>query len=347
MKTSTTSSSHLAWVDLARFLGAFLVVLAHVVTYPNLLGKGTFWAQTAYYTLTRIAVPLFFMLSGMLLLSKEEPLGVFYRKRALKVIFPFFVWSLIYFYWYRASAENIKSLSFFALGIIKTLSSPRAAHLWFFYSLIGLYIVTPVLRVYIAHASKTDLLYFCGVWLFVVAILTIINEQFSILVDFEFPFLSGYIGYFVLGFFLAGIPLTPKFLFLLSLVFVASFIFTFFAIYFGMQSVKYDQFYEQYLSLNVILMSSSAFLLLKSINDFIPESSKKWLVPLSGASFGIYLLHVLVMDLFEIYLPPILPFLKTGSTLFVMPVVGVSAFLLCLVIILIVQKIPLAKYTVP
>jgi len=311
------------------------------------MGTGTFWAQTAYFTLSRIAVPLFFLLSGMLLLSKEEPLGVFYRKRTLKVIFPFLVWSLIYFYWYRASTGNVSSISFLLEGIVKTLKSPRAAHLWFFYSLIGLYIITPVLRVFTARATKTDLLYFCGIWLIVVAVLPIINEQFSILIDFDFPFSSGYIGYFVLGFFLAGVPLTRKTLLLSASIFLASYIFTFLAIYIGMQSPKYDQFYEQYLSLNVILMSSSAFLLFKSMNDFIPEGIKKWLIPLSGASFGIYLLHVLVMDLFEIYLPPVLPFLKTGSTVFVMPLVGFSAFVLCLILILVVQKIPLAKYIVP
>ena len=154
MKSSIRASSHLAWVDLTRFLGAFLVVLAHVVTYPSLMGKGTFWAQTVYYTTTRMAVPLFFMLSGMLLLAKEEPLAVFFRKRAFKVMFPFFVWSLIYYYWYNYSASTGGELSFFLLGIVKTFKIPRAAHLWFFYSLIGLYIATPILRCLYSPRAK-------------------------------------------------------------------------------------------------------------------------------------------------------------------------------------------------
>ena len=286
MKSSTRTSSHLAWVDLTRFLGAFLVVLAHVVTYPSLMGKGTFWAQTVYYTITRVAVPLFFMLSGMLLLAKEEPLAVFFRKRALKVMFPFFVWSLIYYYWYNYSASTGGNLSFFLLGIVKTLRVPRAAHLWFFYSLIGLYIATPILRVFIARASRSDLLYFCGAWLLVGPVFAILQEQFSILINFDYPFLMGYIGYFVLGFFLNGIPVTRRVILISASVFVVSFIFTFFAIYIGMQSPKYDQFYEQYLSLNVILMSASAFVILKSIDHLLPSSMGPWLIPLAEQRLG-------------------------------------------------------------
>jgi surface polysaccharide O-acyltransferase-like enzyme len=347
MKSSTVASPHLAWVDLTRFLGAFLVVLAHVVTYPNLMGKGTFWAQIAYYTATRVAVPLFFMLSGMLLLAKEEPLGIFFRKRVLKVVFPFFVWSLLYYYWYNYSSATAGGFSFFLLGIVKTLKSPRAAHLWFFYSLIGLYVATPILRVFTARASKTDLLYFCGAWLFVVPILAILNEQFSILVNFEFPFLTGYIGYFVLGFYLGSIPLTRRLVLFSALVLAVSFIFTFFTIYTGIQSPKYDKFYEQYLSLNVILMSASAFMLLKFLDHRIPFSLNQWLIPLSGAAYGIYLFHVMVMDVFSKYLAPSLPILQTGLTLLIMPLVAAVTFLVCLGVILAVQKIPLLKYIVP
>jgi len=336
-----------AWVDLTRFLGAFLVVLAHVVTYPTLMGKGTFWAQTAYYTVTRIAVPLFFMLSGMLLLSKEESVGVFFRKRALKVLFPFIVWSLLYYYWNDYSLTVSNNLSFFLLGIVKTLKSPRAAHLWFFYSLIGLYVATPILRVFAARARKTDLLYFCSAWLLVVPLFGILNHQFSIFVNFEFPFLTGYVGYFVLGFYLGDIPFSRRMVLFSAFVFVASFIFTFLAIYLGMQSPNYDKFYEQYLSLNVILMSASAFVLLKFTDQWIPQFPARWLVPLGGAAYGIYLFHVMLMDAFSRYLAPSLPILQTGRTLFVMPLVSVVTFVICLAVILAVQKVPFLKYIVP
>src|SRR5512136_2309158 len=96
---SDQASERLPWVDVVRAGGAFLVVLAHVVLYPSLKGVGPLWAQSLYYTLTRVAVPLFFMASGYLLLRKQESIGVFFSKRALRVFIPFLIWSFIYLAW--------------------------------------------------------------------------------------------------------------------------------------------------------------------------------------------------------------------------------------------------------
>ena len=89
---NTTSLSTLRWVDLVRVIGAFLVVMAHV----SYLGGGSVLISTYYFVISRVAVPLFFMVSGYLLLRKEEPYGEFFRKRALKVVLPFLIWSVIY-----------------------------------------------------------------------------------------------------------------------------------------------------------------------------------------------------------------------------------------------------------
>jgi surface polysaccharide O-acyltransferase-like enzyme len=64
------------WLDLIRVLSAFLVVLAHI----NTLYKGPSWGPSPsfYFGATRVAVPLFFMASGYLLLSKNEPLIIFF-----------------------------------------------------------------------------------------------------------------------------------------------------------------------------------------------------------------------------------------------------------------------------
>ncbi|MBK9210985.1 MAG: acyltransferase family protein [Anaerolineales bacterium] len=64
-------------------------------------GGGPVLVSTYYFVISRAAVPLFFMVSGFLLLKKEEPYSVFFRKRAVKVAVPFFIWSVIYLLWKR------------------------------------------------------------------------------------------------------------------------------------------------------------------------------------------------------------------------------------------------------
>ena len=86
------SPHHLEWVDFMRSIGVFLVVLAHTDAW----GGGPDWVQKIYYTISRNGVPVFFLISGYLLLSKQEDLPTFMKKRAAKVLVPFFVWSMVY-----------------------------------------------------------------------------------------------------------------------------------------------------------------------------------------------------------------------------------------------------------
>lgn len=56
----------------------------------------THWAAI-YGSLLRPSVPLFVMMTGLLLLPvKKQPLGKFYKKRIYRVLFPFLIWSVLY-----------------------------------------------------------------------------------------------------------------------------------------------------------------------------------------------------------------------------------------------------------
>jgi surface polysaccharide O-acyltransferase-like enzyme len=101
------------------------------------------------------------MVSGYLLLRKEEPYGDFFRKRALKVFVPFLVWSVIYLLWKGEGFNQPFSIKIVVSYILKIVRGPRENHLWFFYALIGLYLFTPILRVFVAKASLCNLYYFC------------------------------------------------------------------------------------------------------------------------------------------------------------------------------------------
>lgn len=157
------------WVDGIRITGAFLVVLAHIGKW----GEGPEWLHPLAYTFSRIGVPFFFMLSGFLLLPKEENLVIFLRKRAWKVFLPLVAWSLIYdVYVNQALSKSGVTLEAVVRLLIRLLRGPRAEHLWFFYTLIGLYLFTPILRLFVARARQSDLLYYIGLWFFTVPLLS-------------------------------------------------------------------------------------------------------------------------------------------------------------------------------
>lgn len=109
---------------------------------------------------------------------------------------------------------------------------------------------------------------------------------------------TGFIGYFVLGYYLSQIDTKGKGIPLL-LVLSGIFITIFGTYFFTIQNMEfYDYFYE-YLTLNALMVSSGLFLLFnKSIgpNERINSITFK----LNQSCFGIYLIHPLVLRLFKI-----------------------------------------------
>ena len=72
----------------------------------------THWAAI-YGSLFRSSVPLFVMMTGLLLLPiKQNSLNVFYKKRIYRVLFPFIIWSVLYnmFPWFTGILGLPKSI---------------------------------------------------------------------------------------------------------------------------------------------------------------------------------------------------------------------------------------------
>ena len=333
MKTSSLST--LRWVDLIRVLGAFLVVVAHILY----RGGGPALISSYYFVLSRVAVPLFFMVSGYLLLRKEEPYGDFFRKRAMKVLIPFFIWSVIYLLWKREGFDQPFSMKLVASYLLKIVRGPRENHLWFFYALIGLYLFTPILRVFVARASLLDLTYFCGLWFVVFPVFSFLQEFTPIKIGFELYFVAGYSGYFVLGYLLGKIQYTR-----LQLYGMAFLLFIFSIGTTALNHLVKSEYFVSYLSMSIVLMTSFAFILLREVQ--IGDKVNNLLVPLSRASFGIYLVHVIVLAELE-KLPIVSSWFSAGSSIYMIPLLGLLGFFVSFVIVAVIQKIPVLCWIVP
>ena len=141
-------STHFYWIDLIRVVAVFQVVLVHlsyVIFFKEDLLSPNWIAANFYDSFSRMGVPLFFMVSGYLLLGKSEPVADFFRKRLVKVGIPTLFWSVAYLLWSVEAYRNgtMKPLAV-ALSMLKTMYlGDVEIHLWFLYILIGIYLVAP------------------------------------------------------------------------------------------------------------------------------------------------------------------------------------------------------------
>lgn len=90
----------IVWADLLRFIAIFMVICSHSADPFNVSAEArlnpefNFWGS-AYGSFFRPCVPLFAMLTGMLLLPVKQSMGAFYKKRITRVLVPLVIWSVI------------------------------------------------------------------------------------------------------------------------------------------------------------------------------------------------------------------------------------------------------------
>lgn len=348
----------LAHLDWLRVYALLLVITVHasadvVVAFDGAMSSA-WWSANVLDSWARPCVPLFVMISGALMLSStrvEDTLG-FFRRRALKVLLPFLGWAAVYFAWrIKVHHQELGPLHMLA----QLISGPVYFHLWFVYVILGLYLVTPILRAWLRGATRTDRKYFCGLWFVGASALFVTERLVPIGLGVPIEVASGYVGYFVVGHELHALVSRRRLtsrerVTALSLLFASACV-TCAASAFSARSTGkfFDAFYD-YLSPNVIVMSVCSFL---CIADGVRRradrlgTGPKWIALVSVASFGTYLVHFMPLELIgggRIGTVVLGVALHPGVAI---PVTVAATFLTSLCIALVLRRIPGLRAFVP
>jgi surface polysaccharide O-acyltransferase-like enzyme len=344
--------SHYNWIDLIRVVAVFQVVLVHlsyVIFFKEDLLSPNWIAANFYDSFSRMGVPLFFMVSGYLLLGKSEPVAYFFHKRFVKVGIPTLFWSLVYLLW---STEAYRNGTMSSLGVL--LSMLKAIylgdveiHLWFLYILIGIYLVVPILRIFVAAASRRDLTYFVVLWFIATSLFELAQRILGFPTALVVPVVSGYVGYFMLGYLLGGVTLSRRNRLLSVIGCIIAIAVTFLGTnMLSRQSGPIDAYFYSYFSPPTVLASLCGFLLLKDMGQNLGRAGKV-VQAVSTTSFGIFLIHILVIQLLHTGDLGFRLYSWMGFSVFMIPLTGSVAFFISFVTVFILQKIPALKMVVP
>lgn len=353
MANQTSKKEIIYWADLIRVVAIFLVVVIHVSgQLTNVWGKisESQWIIADIYGGTaRVCVPLFFMISGYLLLPRSESLRLFYTKRMTKILIPFVVWSLLYLGWYCGNHPGTCTP---ALSWNLLLAQGTYYHLWFLYSLIGIYLILPVLRLMIRPDTDQSILwYLIGLWLIFEPLLTIPNRFWDFNFKIHPPLAAGFVCYFIFGYLLGELSLSRARILLAAVVFVAATFMTVFGTYLLTRAAgQFDGFFYDFVSLNVILASGAAFVLLRWVSErklFTSPGIHVITRSLATTTFGIYLVHVIVLEVLDSWIPFVHINSFMGNAVWSIPLTSIIVFGISFLIVRILQKIPVLNYIVP
>jgi len=312
-KIEPNSDERLVFIDAIRACAILAVVLLHVSA-PILLEKFSslapswWWIGNFVYSFTLPCIPLFVMISGALLLdpAKNESISFFLYKRTNRIVWAFLFWGSAYLVWrVRFHGEFLTWTQI----IHELFQGPPYFHLWFLYLIIGLYLATPILRTYLKKASPKDLAYFVTIWFLLASVNPLIGRVLGVQLKIYFPIFQGGItglaGYFILGYLLRRISIKKWHLLLAIGGIIAGTLVTAFGTYLltMRDNGVYNDYFAGWQLPHLVVMSVAMFALLKKLPyEAISKrfSSVCSLIKLlSTTSFGVYLLHVMILEILD------------------------------------------------
>lgn len=338
------TSKRIEWADMARSFAVFCVISCHTVeeVYPfdvSSMMAISFQARILVFgwmILGRLGVPIFLVLTGYLLVDRNydlEKSRKFWIHKCIPLLVTTEVW--IFIYWLLAAAQ----IKFFDFGqLVCELLFLRSAdinHLWYLPMILGIYIFIPI----IANAINKfpveilrRILVLPVIYLFIVPYINYIfylngYRGISSLVDLSYS--GGIYGtYIILGYLISRGKNYKKsrerlYSILLIVLFVTAIV---------NQEIFYQhgiEFRYWYDSIFIFLMIVIIIILLSRIKT-IPV--KKVFLLISKYSFGIYLIHNIILTL----LIPLLP--QTMDRLTKTVVLTVLTFLLSFSLVLVICR---------
>jgi surface polysaccharide O-acyltransferase-like enzyme len=340
-------------VDLIRTIAIIAVIFLHATRDATSFQPEApfeiwrWWIVDIYQSFSRVGVPLFVMLSGALLLhpSKNEPLRLFFKKRWTRIGLPFLFWGAAYFAWRFFANSEV-----FALNSIvqSALDDPYPYfHFWYLYMLVGLYLLTPILRIIVAHIDRATFKYFIAVWLLGPILVSFLN-LFGYSLDSNLLAIPWWAGYYMIGVYLLDVKMRRSTLLSLFLLGLAS---TVAGTYLMAATIggTSTYFFHEYFSPTMILASVALFLLLNtsqtSSNQTKPNNSKiRWLLgKISENTLPLYLLHVMIIESLQRGYFGFTISSNTLNSIIEVPLISVVTLFICLAIIIPLKKIPVLR----
>lgn len=326
-----------AWADNLRAAATVGVIAVHAsASIPPLFGQipqTTWWTGNILDCLARFCVPVFVMLSGALHLRSYSPPAEFFRKRFLRIVFPFLFWSLTY----SLLQLSVKTGQLWQMSVTDYLglfwqqltSDSISYHFWYIYMVMGLYILIPFIGGFIRRASDGSLLCLTGLWCLCIFCMDVFAP------DVKVPDLLRYFGYLPLGYYLGKKDFKAN-VRLLSIVLtgLGLLITTFGTFWLSANKGEFNATLYGYASPNILIFSVGVFMLFRSFDwkPFGPASSF-----INRFSYGIYLIHVLVLS--QVKLTWLTSYPLIGIPLTVVICLAMSGL-----VIFLINKLPGGKY---
>ena len=284
------------YLEYLRLIASIAVVAIHVISRASyVLGSNinsnlsVFSTAISIDAFFRFCVPIFFMISGSLILRKDDlDIKKFLISRFKRVVIPVIVWGYAYSFWFNRTftfAEHTKNV----------LLGNGFYHLWFLYSIIGLYLAVPIIFKFVKNSKKIEIETMLIIGVICNTLIPVISKYFYVDLGsvLNLNYVAGYMIYFILGYYLYEYDLKlfnnklkSTIMYLLSTAMII-----FFTLETSIAQGGQEMLFIHYSWILVFIQTVSVFTLFKQIKFKNSDVTK-----VSSLFMGIYILHIFILE---------------------------------------------------
>lgn len=286
------------YLDLLRSFAIVMVLVLHSISdyivRPDLYGTASWYIYLVLNAASRTGVPIFLMISGYLMLSSDRSRDVkgFYKKSLVHIIIPLLFWNVAYYAYKCFMGYTVFSFDTLWRSII---NNGTEYHLWYLYTLIGIYLLVPFLKVIVDNCSLKELGLLLFIMLLCPSVRPFINTVAPVYIYLFEPLFNGYISCFLMGYIFGKVKLDLRKVLCLGAVGIVCLA----------VSVIFHHTHSSVSAVNLAFnggyslphfgLAAAVFVLARYI--FYSRTFLAGVVSaVSKLSFGIYLVHVMVND---------------------------------------------------
>ena len=203
------------YLDALRVAAILSVIIVHVYAVTNMHIMAEYDVIPSFMWIFsqitgncfRFGVDLFLMLAGALSLGRVWTIREFLGKRIPRIVGPFLFWGfttgiiaviISYYFGFKFIFQfDLNSILFFMKGVFMA-TSPGFSPYWFFWMILGTYLIMPIFNKWLLHADLREAEYFLAIWLITVLFDFTINIDFPV----NLTYFTSPIGLVILGYYL-------------------------------------------------------------------------------------------------------------------------------------------------
>ena len=315
-------------IDVIRVMACIAVIFIHVSTAPvgsavNTVSAVTLKNLELLHILMQWSVPVFFMITGFCVMKKEVCTYSYCFSKVLKYVAILFTVGLFYAVLEGIFTEKTWNIKILLNAVNSVIGGYTWEHMWFVYSIIGVYLVLPVVHSFMKQGRENTII--------ITALLMVFNNLLPVVgkympIGIELPF-DGYLVYVCFGSLIAECKIEKKWKFLSFFAIVVSIVYLFINVGKELFVFKHPI---------ICFMAMGIFVLISQVNF----KANRIVSEIAKCSWGIYLIHPFFMN---IALKMLKIDLLSGMLYIKLFLFALVLFVISLLTTYILRKIPVVK----